>query len=415
MPKPMQSAASLAAAALVAPPVHAAGSDILKIGLVGCGGRGSGAALQALTASKQNILHAMGDVFEDFQDRSFQSISKKFPEQVKLEDRKFLGFDAYQKVIDSGVDVVILASPPGFRPAQLKAAVEAGKHIFCEKPMAVDAPGYRSVLESVELSKKKNLCLVAGFCWRYSTAERVIFDMIHNGRIGQVQAMNSFYNNQGSWLRPRQPNDTDMHYQVRNWHYFTWLDGDFIVEQSVHTIDKLAWAMKDEMPIKATGTGGRQTRIQPYYGHVFDHFAINYEWKNGMRGLLFCRQQDGCATDVTDHFFGTGGIAHINGGGQTQTIAGEKPWAYDGPRNNMYQTEHDELFAAIRDGKIINDGVRMANSTMMAILGRMCAYTGQTITWDQAINSKETLAPAKLEWGPMPMPPVAMPGKTKFF
>jgi predicted dehydrogenase len=396
------------------PTVHAAGSDTLKIGLIGCGGRGTSAAQQALAADKNIQMTAIGDVFDDRLQTSLASIREKNPDKVKVTpDTTFIGFDAYQKVIDSGVDVVILTTPPGFRPMHLKAAIAAGKHVFAEKPVAVDAPGYRSVLETVEEARKKNLAIVSGFCWRYSSPELATFQQIHDGRIGDISTMYGTYNTGSLWSKPRKPEWSDMEWQIRNWLYFTWLSGDHIVEQAVHTIDKIAWTMKDASPVRAVAHGGRQTRTDPAYGHIFDHFSVVYEFAKGERGFLFCRQQEGCATEVADRIWGTKGMAHLVGFSDTHYIKGENSWKYDGPNNNMYQTEHDELFASIRNGKPINNGVRMANSTMMAIMGRMAAYTGQTVTWEQAINSKETSMPEKLEWGPLPVPPVAMPGHTK--
>ncbi len=357
----------------------------------------------------------MGDAFADRAQGSVGGFKKNFGERVTADaDHVFTGFDAYKKVIDS-VDVVILTTPPGFRPMQLKYAVEAGKHIFCEKPMAVDAPGVRSVMQTVEESKKKNIALVAGFCWRYSYPERAVFEQIHGGAVGDIVAIYSSYNTGGLWNHGRKPEWSDMEWQVRNWLYFTWLSGDHIVEQAVHTIDKMAWTMKDVMPIRAVGTGGRQVRNDPAYGHIYDHFAITYEWANGTRGFLYCRQQDKTQGDVSDHIMGTKAQANVLGGPSHTIFAkSEKIWQYAGKTNDMYQTEHDEMFASIRAGKPLNDGVRMTTSTMMAILGRMVAYTGQSITWEKALASQENLMPEKLEFGPLPTPPVAMPGQTKF-
>ena len=407
-------AGSIAAQLAVPPTAHAAGSDILKIGLIGCGGRGNGAAAQALNADKNTHLVALADAFEDRVKGGFDSLKKQFKDRVTATpDTCFVGFDAYQKVIDAGVDVVVLTSPPHFRPAHLKAAVAAGKHIFTEKPMAVDAPGVRSVMETVEEAKKKNLNMVAGFCWRYHFAHRETFKRLQDGAIGPVTNVYSTYNTGGLWNHGRKPAWSDMEWQVRNWLYFTWLSGDHIVEQAVHSIDKMAWAHQDVPPNKAIAHGGRQVRTDPAYGNIYDHFSIVYEWPNDSRGFLYCRQQDGCASGVWDHITGAKGVCNISSG-NSYVIKGEAEWRYAGPPNDMYQTEHDEFFAAIRAGKIINDGARMMNSTMMAILGRMAAYTGQVITWEQALNSKEDLTPAKYEWGPIPTPAVALPGKTKF-
>ncbi|MHB1035646.1 MAG: Gfo/Idh/MocA family protein [Pirellulales bacterium] len=391
---------------------HAAGSDTLKVGLIGCGGRGTGAAKNALDADKNTKLTAMGDAFADSLQASLKSLKGELGDRVDVPaERCFSGFDAYQKVIDSGVDVVILAEPPHFRPAHLKAAIAAGKHVFCEKPVAVDAPGYRSVLETTEEARKKNLNLVSGLCWRYYPNTRETMKRVLDGAIGDIMAMQVTYNAGELWHRGRKPEWSEMEYQMRNWYYFTWLSGDHNVEQHIHSLDKAAWAMRDEPPVKATGLGGRQVRTDAKYGNIFDHHAVVYEYANGVRLYSFCRQQNGCSADVSDHFMGTKGRCNVLGG---YSITGETNWRYRGPDVNMYDAEHQELFASIRAGKTINNGQYMAKSTMLAILGRMATYTGQTITWEQAINSKENLTPAKYEWGPIEIPQVPRPGTTKF-
>ncbi|MGA2497403.1 MAG: Gfo/Idh/MocA family oxidoreductase [Tepidisphaeraceae bacterium] len=407
-------AAGVAAELVIPRSVRAAGTDQIKIGLIGAGGRGSGAGKEALNADKGNILWAIGEMFQDRLDAAVANFTKAKPDQVKLEDRKFLGFDAYKKVIESGVDVVVLATPPGFRPTHIKAAIDAGKHLFTEKPMATDVPGLKIVQEAVAESKKKNLTIVAGFCWRYSNPEREIFKRIHDGAIGDIVSQQGLYYTGELWMKPRQATWTDMEWQLRNWLYFTWLSGDHITEQAVHTIDKIGWTMKDASPIAAFGTGGRQVRTDPAYGNIYDHFGVTYEFSGNVRCHLGCRQQGGSWNSVTDHIVGTKGVASVTGW-SSHVITGPNAWKYENEKgaNDMYQTEHDELFAALRAGKTINNGDRMINSTMMAILGRMAAYTGQRVTWEQAMASKESLAPEKLELGPVPMPPVAMPGKTK--
>lgn len=400
----------------IAPNAFAANSDTLKIGLIGCGGRGSGAAGQALAADNNVMLTAMGDVYEDRLQGSLANLKKQAGEKVQVTPEKtFIGLDAYKKVLESGVDVVILTTPPGFRPMHLAAAVEAGKHIFCEKPMATDAPGVRSVMESVRKAKEKKLALVAGFCWRYNYGERAIFERIHGGEIGEIRGLHTTYNTGPIWVHPRKPGQTDMDYQLRNWYYFAWLSGDHIVEQAVHSIDKMAWAMKDVPPVSCVAHGGRQVRTGEEYGHIFDHFSVVYDYPNGERGFHFCRQQANTATENADFFMGTKGVAKIKAFGALE-ITGEKPWKFKGERPDMYQVEHNELFASIRKGEPINDGDRMAKSTMLAIMSRMAAYTGQVIKWEDALNSQENLAPANLsDWhSPIAVPPVAMPGVTKF-
>ena len=407
-------AAAGAAVAQMAIPasVRAAGSDTLKIGLVGCGGRGAGAAGQALKADKNTVLTAMADAFSDRLQSTLKTVQRSSPDQVKVDpDHCFVGLESYKQLIDSGVDVVLLTSPPGFRPAHIQYAVQAGKHIFCEKPMATDAPGCRSLVKSVEEAKRKNLAVVAGFNSRYTYPCQALMQRIHDGAIGEITSMYSTFNTGYLWMFPRKPEWSDMEWQVRNWYYFTWLSGDHLVEQAVHNVDKMAWAMKDQMPARANAFGGRQVRVEPQWGHIYDHFSIVYEWPNGARGFLFCRQQQNTDQDVSDHFAGFKGYADL---GRTPTIRGENAWKYDGENNAGHQTEHDALFASIRKGTPINNGERMINSTLMSILGRMSAYTGKVITFQQAMDSQEVLVPDKIEWGPAPAPPVAMPGKTKF-
>ena len=396
----------------------AANSDTLKVGLIGCGGRGTGAANQALNADKNVVLSAMADVFENQLQGSLRTLKGEVGESVKVDPGHcFVGLDAYQKVIDSGVDVVILATPPGFRPQHLQAAVAAGKHIFCEKPVATDSPGIRSALASVEEAKKKELAVVAGFCWRYDYPRRGLFQRIHEGAIGDLRAIYAtYYTGPVKPMPPasaRKPGMTEIEWQLRNWYNFGWLCGDSLVEQAVHSVDKIAWAMKDVPPLKAVAVGGRQ--VPAHGGNIYDHFEVNYEYADGVRGFLGCRQQSNCYSENKDYLMGAKGLANIGGRRQAVEIIGEKDWHYEGPQPDMYQVEHDELFASIRAGKPINDGVRMCTSTLMAIMGRMAAYTGQEITWEMAMNSQEQLVPEKLDWQmALNVPPLAMPGITKF-
>jgi predicted dehydrogenase len=395
--------------------VFAAGDEILRVGLIGCGGRGTGAANQALNADPQNRLVAMADVFDDRLQRSLKTLQAQHDQKVVVDkELQLSGFDAYKKVIDTS-DVVILTTPPHFRPAHLKYAIEQGKHVFCEKPVAVDAPGIRSVLETCELAKKKNLSVVSGLCWRYDTKIRATFDQVHSGAIGEITAMQCSYNSNGVWepRKKREECKSEMEYQMRNWYYYTWLSGDFNVEQHVHSLDKMAWAIRDETPIEVSGTGGRQQRTDPKYGNIYDHFSVVYEYENGVKAFARCRHFQGCSGNVTDHIFGTKGICHIRG--YNSNIEGENNWKYKGPKvKNMYQIEHNELFAAIRAGKPINNGHYMSMSSMLAIAGRMSAYTGKTLTWDECFNSKEDLTPKTYAWGDIPVPKVAIPGITQF-
>jgi predicted dehydrogenase len=405
---------ALATAALAIPGgVHAGGSDTLKIGLIGCGGRGTGAATQALKADKNVKLVAMADAFEDRLQSSLERLKKSREVGDKVDVRPehcFVGFDAYRQLIDSGVDVVLLCTPPGFRPLHLRYAIEKGKHVFAEKPVAVDAPGVRSALESAELARQKGLSLVAGLQTRYSYRAQETMKRIHDGMIGELVALQANDFRGPIWVRERQPGWTDMVWQMRNWYYFTWLSGDFNVEQHVHMLDTCAWAMKGEYPVRAIGTGGRQVRTGPEYGHIYDHFSIIYEYANGVKLFASCRQQAGCRNDISAHFMGTKGTGTLG-----RLSAGSTTWNYDGENNEAVQTEHDELFASIRKGKPINNGEYLAKSTLLAIMGRMAAYTGQQITWDMALNSKEDLSPPRYDWNiELPVPPVARPGVTKF-
>jgi predicted dehydrogenase len=415
---------ALAGGALVAPAILPGGANAaedgptLKIGLVGCGGRGTGAAGEALAADKNVVLTALADVFEEKLKASLEALRQQAPDKVRVEpDHCFVGLDAYQKLIDSGVDVVLLAEPPGFRPEHLKAAVAAGKHIFCEKPVATDAPGVRSVLETVAKAKEKNLVLVSGLCWRYNLAERALFQKILDGAIGAIRVVYATcYTGVVRAMPPasqRPATMGDLEWQLRSWYNFGWLSGDSLVEQAVHAVDWMLWALNDQPPQTALAVGGRQ--IPAPGGNIFDHFEVNYEFAGGVRGFIGSRQQSGCADDYTATILGTKGDARELGFGGLPFILGENKWRYQNPRPNMYQIEHNELFAAIRSGQPINDGLRMANTTLAAIMGRMAAYTGQEITWDMALNSQEKLVPEKLDWQtPIPVPSWAMPGKTKF-
>lgn len=421
---------SSAAAAIAAAGVHtnaraADASKKLKIGFIGCGGRGTGAASQALQADSNVELWAMGDAFRDPIDKSLESLQtllKDHPEKFNVaEERKFVGLDAYQKVIDSGVDVVILTTTPAFRPQHIKAAIEAGKHVFAEKPMAVDGPGLRSVIESAKLAKQKNLALVDGFVWRWTQANREAYKKVHEGAIGDILSIYSSYytgsvDRYPKWNRAN--TKTDLEWQLRRWYYFTWLSGDHIVEQAVHSIDKMLWTMKDEPPETVIATGGRQARPgEPggEYGNIYDHFTAEYKWPNGTKGYHFTRQIGRCYNANTDEVFGTKGVYQGESGSKRHVIVrSENPWRYTAPagtQDNGYQTEHDEMYASIRSGRPINTGDRFTKSTLMAIMARMSAYTGKEVSWEQALNSKEELFPKDLKWdSKLPVAPVAVPG-----
>lgn len=396
---------------------YSQGASVLKVGLIGCGGRGTGAAAQALNADPNVILTAMGDVFEDRLEESHKALMDEVPQKMKVDKAgKFVGFDAYRKVIDSGVDVVLLATPPAFRPHHLSAAIDAGKHVFCEKPVAVDAPGIRKVLDAAKKAKDKKLSLVSGFTFRYDYSKRALFERVLKGDIGNIVSISSTRNGGELWYNPRQPSWTDMEYQMRNWYYQNWLSGDYLVEMIVHSLDLMMWAMGDKTPLKATGTGGRQVRVDPKFGNIYDHFAIEFEFANGIRGFNFSRQQPGCSNRNSIEIMGTLGNAYANMGEWAHEITGKNKWVYQGEKNNPYQTQHDEFFASIRSSKPMNDGEFMANSTMVAILGRMVAYSGQTLSWSEAINSNQQLGPDhdQYKWDfKYTSPEVALPGITK--
>ncbi|MDZ4857561.1 MAG: Gfo/Idh/MocA family oxidoreductase [Candidatus Hydrogenedentes bacterium] len=416
----MRAAGSAAAAAattriLAANSVYAAESDILRVGLIGCGGRGTGAAQQALMADPNTRLVAMGDLFGDKLEGSLNKL-KSYPpiaDRVQVDaDHQFSGFDAYKHVVDS-VDVVLLGETPAYRPMNFRYAIEQGKHCFVEKPVAVDPAGVRSVLESCKMAAEKNLSVVSGLCYRYHHAKRDIMKHIHDGEIGDVVAMQTVYNTGTPWQpKDRQPEWTDMEYQNRNWYFYNWLSGDFNVEQHIHSLDKLAWVMGDEPPVRIWANGGRAVRTDEKYGNIYDHFNTVYEYANGVRGYSSCRQWDNTDTEVSDTIMGTLGVAQL----MTHEITRRdgKNWAHvPTDKDDMYQNEHNEFFAAIRKGTPINNGEYMCKSTLMGIAARMAAYTGKILTWEEAWNSPLNLMPEKLEFGPAPQTPIARPGETK--
>lgn len=397
---------------------YAAGDDVLRVGLVGCGGRGTGAAAQALTADRQTKLVAVGDVFADKVESCLNTLKRQdeVAAQVQVdEEHQFVGLDAYQKVIDS-CDVVLLATPPGFRPLHLRAAVNAGKHIFTEKPMATDVPGVRSAMESVRIAKEKGLAMVAGFCWRYDEPLRQLFGRVLDGAIGDLRTVYGTYLTGPVKPMPpadtRPPGITDLEWMVQNWYNFTFLCGDGLVEQACHTVDWLMWANGDVPPVSCTAVGGRQ--IPAEGGNIFDHIEVNYLWENGTRGFIAQRQIPGCHNENYCYMLGSAGDASIAGRNRI-TIDGSSKWRFKGESENMYQVEHNEMFASIRAGKPINDGDRMMTSTMAAIMGREAAYTGKQLTWEQAMNSQLVLMPELTSWNDkVDVRPLPRPGVTPF-
>jgi myo-inositol 2-dehydrogenase/D-chiro-inositol 1-dehydrogenase len=394
---------------------YAAGSDEIRIGLVGCGGRGTGAAMNALKAADGVRIVAMADAFQDRLDESRKLLTEKGGDGVAVkDDHCFVGLDAYEKLLATDVNYVILATPPGFRPIHIKAAVAAGKNVFAEKPVAVDAPGVRACFETYEEINKKKLGLVAGTQYRHFIPYLESVKRIHGGQIGQLVAGRCYFNTAGLWSKERQPNWTDLEFQMRNWLYYSWLSGDHIVEQFIHNIDTMVWVY-GKNPARAVGSGGRQVRTEPIYGHIYDHFAIDYEFPDGAHCAAMCRQQDGCDKKVANEFVGTKGTAFVL---PQYYITGEQPWKLDESVStdlgNAYVQEHTDLIASIRAGKPLNELKQVAETSLAAVMGRMAAYTGKVVTWDEALSSKESLMPDRLAWGPMPVPPVAMPGQTAF-
>lgn len=409
-------ASSAATAALVATGNYAfaqGANKPLRVGVVGCGGRGSGAALNVLDAAPDLVIRSLGDLFPDRMNGLKNSLKERagkdaaFAKKIDLaEERCFTGFDSYKKVIDSGIDYVILATPPGFRPSHLRYAVEKNKHVFMEKPVAVDPVGVRSVIASGEMAAAKKLGIVAGTQRRHQASYIETIRRIHNGDIGEIVTAQAYWNQGGLWKHDRQPSWSDMEWQIRNWLYFTWLSGDHIVEQHVHNLDVINWTLKAH-PEKAMGTGGRQARTGAEYGHVYDHFAIEYEYPGGVRVLSMCRQQDGTASRVAENIVGTKGTANPDG-----AIRGENRYRHEGG-NDPYVQEHTDLINSIRAGKPLNEARQVAESTLTAIMGRLAAYTGQEVTWEQALALNLDLMPERLELGPLPVPPVAVPGQTR--
>jgi predicted dehydrogenase len=395
-------------------------TNALKVGLVGCGGRGSGAAAQALTADAANELTAVADIDEVIVERTATRLkgSERFGARVKI-DHAFFGLDAYDKVINSGVDVVLLATPPGFRPQHLTAAVNANKHVFCEKPCATDSPGVREVIAAQKLAQSKNLSLVAGFCWRYNNTIQDAVQQIRSGAIGRLVAhYSTYYTNPVKPLPPestRPAGMSDIEWQIRNWYNFTWVGGDSLVEQAVHNADKIMWVMNDQPPASCVGVGGRA--VPANGGNIYDHFEVNYVWPNGYRVFLANRQATGCYNGTLDYVMGTEGTLLLGSGQpRIESPDGKVKWQFQGQEYDMYQREHDVLFAAIRAGKPKNDDLNLATSSLLAIMGRHAAYSGQQVSWEQALNSQVSLVPKPIDWnGKHEVPGLAQPGRSQVF
>jgi predicted dehydrogenase len=403
------SMATLAAAVAGSSGRCAGGSDAIRVGVIGCGGRGTGAAIDAVNSSPGVEIVALFDPFQDRIDSCLARLKEKVPDAVKVTPETcFTGFDGYKRLLAiKKINYIVTAAPPGFRPIHLKAAVEAGKNVFMEKPVAVDPVGVRSVIASSELAAKKGLAVVAGTQRRHQQKYLETLKRIHDGDIGEVVGGQCYWNQGDLWVIKQTPEMSDMEWQCRNWLYFSWTSGDHIVEQHVHNIDVINWAF-GAMPVKVMGMGGRQVRTAPEYGNIFDHFAVEFEYPNGARVMSMCRQTKGCADRVEEKIVGTKG--HAFGYGE---ISGPKAWKFEGEEPNPYVVEHTDLIASIRAGKPLNEGKRIAESTLCAIMGRMSAYTGRALSWDWAMNaSKLDLTPAKFALGPNPVDPVAVPGVT---
>jgi predicted dehydrogenase len=393
---------------------YAGGSDTIRIGLIGVGGRGSGAAHDCVESSPGVELVALGDLFRDRLEERRQPLQEALGDRYKVnDDHCFSGFDAYKHVIDSDVHLVLMATPPGFRPAHLRYAVEAGKHVFIEKPCGVDPSGVRSVIESGEMARAKGLSIVAGTQYRRQPSYVEAIKRIQDGRIGQVVGASEYYLTGPIWLRPRKPGMSDVEWQCRNWYYFTWLSGDHIVEQFVHNLDALNWVMQGP-PVSAIGSGGRQTRVDPAYGHIWDNFNVQFTYGNGAIVTAMCRQMENTYTRVANRIVGTEGVADVNPDASVLTShKGKVIFEHPEKGNDPYVQEHADLIASIREGHPLNEAREVAYSTMTAILGREACYTGQEVTWEQLMQSEQTLVPESLAFGPMAEAPVAVPGITQ--
>ena len=410
-------AGAMLAASPALPRAYAAGSDTIKVGLIGCGGRGTGAAGNSIDSAKGVQLWAMGDLFQDRMDRSHQTLTKKYADREKMDvpaARQFVGWDAYLQVINSGVDVVCMTTPPGFRPMQLAAAVEAGKHVFCEKPVAVDPVGARSVIASSEKAAANGTAVVAGTQFRHHKPCLEVIKRIHDGAIGEIVASQCYYNTGFLWVHERKDEYSDMEWQVRNWLYFTWLSGDHFVEQCIHYVDLMNWGFGGP-PAKAYAMGGRSTRKGEKHGNIYDHFTLEFTYPSGAKAHALCRQISNCSRRTGTRIVGTKGSSNIREG-VLYDLKGEPTYEFKWPGEavNPQIQEHTDLIESVRKGEPLNDGRRIAETTLTAVMGRMSAYTGRELSWSWAMNSsKLDLMPKELKFGPLPVRPVAKPGTTQ--
>ncbi len=396
-----------------APLVHARGQEgTIKIALVGCGGRGTGAAENCLSSSENVQLVALGDMFKEKAESAGKQLKSNPGFKVPAEN-VFTGFDAYKKVLQTSADLVLFATPPGFRPLHFEAAVEAGKHVFLEKPVAVDPAGVRKVIETGKKAAEKKLAVVAGTQYRHQTSFIETIKRVHGGEIGTILSGRAYYNTGALWFKERTPGMTEMEWQLRNWLYFDWLSGDHIVEQHIHTIDTTDWVM-NARPVSAVATGGRAVRTGEQFGNIWDHFTVDYEYPKKAHVMSMARQWANTAPYVGAEFQGTKGSVDIYKA-EIYDLDGKRTWKFDGAISiaKAYVQEHADLINSIRAGKPANESEQVAHSTLTAILGREAAYTGKKIGWQEILESELDLTPEKYEMGENPVRPVPVPGKPR--
>ncbi|NLE36740.1 MAG: Gfo/Idh/MocA family oxidoreductase [Pirellulaceae bacterium] len=394
--------AALASSLSVARSAHAAEDSAIRVGLVGCGGRGKGAVVDCLHADENTKLVAACDAFADRAAVAVADLDKRFAGRIDVPaDRIFTGFDAYQKVIDSGIDLVILATPPGFRPMHYKAAVAAGKHVFMEKPCCVDSPGYRSLVESNKLADEKNLKVGVGLQRRHQNCYLDLIQRIHDGAIGDLQYFRVYWNGAGVWNHPRKPGQTEMEYQMTNWYYFVWLCGDHICEQHIHNIDVANW-IKGAHPVEAHGLGGSEVRKfgpQGDFGHIYDHHAVEFTYDDGTKMFSQCQHVANCWPAISEHATGTDGSADFEGKSYVlRDRKGKRVHRFRGESPSPYRQEHVDLIRAIRNDEKFNEGHVGAEASLSAIMGRMATYSGKRITWDEAAAGQRDEMPTQFAW-----------------
>ncbi|MGL4512090.1 MAG: Gfo/Idh/MocA family oxidoreductase [Lacipirellulaceae bacterium] len=395
----------LAAGLPTARAAHASGDHRLRVGVIGCGGRGRGAASDALKAGADVAIVALSDAFADRVEEAERILAEEHPGRVDVpKERQFVGFDAYKQVLESDCDLVILATPPGFRPRHFEAAVESGKHVFMEKPVAVDAPGIRRVLEAGKKAQEKRLAVGVGLQRRHESHYQETVKRLQDGAIGDILLTRTYWNQEGLWVRNREPQQSEMEYQMRNWYYFNWLCGDHIVEQHIHNLDVSNW-VKNAVPVKANGMGGREVRKGRDHGQIFDHHAVEFTYPDGSTMMSQCRHMAGCWSSVDEHAHGSKGSCHV-GAGRILGADGKAIWRHKGPKPAGYVQEHIDLQKAIRDNAPYNETGVGAHSTMTAILGRMATYSGRAIGWDEALASNLSLTTPEQVYAFDATPPV---------